>query len=349
MKFISYKYTYGLNNPYVNIGDYVQTLAVQNALSRIGYNNIDYHYHDRDGLYYFSRKDDQYICIMQGWFSETRTWVPSESITPIYVGTHFNHSTRNFIASCPKLRDHLSGYVIGARDPSTAAFLKDQGLNSYFSRCLTLTFPKRESVPSVGKCFIVDVPEYFMPYIPLSIRKDAQIIQQREVGRGTSDQYHQDKYFSAAQDFLERYKTEATLVITSALHCALPCIAMGIPTILISADKYTPDFQQRLDVVADIIPIYGLYDLREGAVNWAPIAPDIEDLKEMMLENLRLMLDKACGRTTDEQRIQALRKKISAPRNVFVLKEPPKLKHRAFLLRMLIARAFFYFGRKIHG
>jgi len=57
----------------------------------------------------------------------------------------------------------------------------------------------------------------------------ATYIQQVIPGKGLTDN---DK-FEIAKDMLQKYST-AELVITSRIHCALPCLAMGTPVIYIN-------------------------------------------------------------------------------------------------------------------
>ncbi|WP_141082403.1 polysaccharide pyruvyl transferase family protein [Campylobacter devanensis] len=40
--------------------------------------------------------------------------------------------------------------------------------------------------------------------------------------------------YRKTEDLLQTYKNKAKLIATSALHCAAPCTAMGIPVILIA-------------------------------------------------------------------------------------------------------------------
>jgi exopolysaccharide biosynthesis predicted pyruvyltransferase EpsI len=54
-----------------------------------------------------------------------------------------------------------------------------------------------------------------------------------------------------AQEYLDRYRKEAKLVITSRLHCALPCIAMGIPVIVMGDHR-----DKRLQLVEEFTKIH---------------------------------------------------------------------------------------------
>ncbi|MGV0033849.1 MAG: polysaccharide pyruvyl transferase family protein [Candidatus Azotimanducaceae bacterium WSBS_2022_MAG_OTU7] len=127
-----------------------------------------------------------------------------------------------------------------------------------------------------------------------------------------------------AGELLERYRTQAKLVITSKLHCALPCIAMGIPVIFF-ADKR----DERLHLVREFIPInpyIAIGSEHAGAkilptpdkyrfkvfmrrlkskawhhlryrrawqkIDWDPAPVDVTDVKKTILANLKRMIEK---------------------------------------------------------
>ncbi|HOD11020.1 MAG TPA: polysaccharide pyruvyl transferase family protein, partial [Flavobacterium sp.] len=48
-----------------------------------------------------------------------------------------------------------------------------------------------------------------------------------------SNTYSDDQKFAMAEDILNQY-AKAKLVITSRIHCALPCLAMGTPVIFVN-------------------------------------------------------------------------------------------------------------------
>ena len=59
--------------------------------------------------------------------------------------------------------------------------------------------------------------------------------------------------YEEAEALLRRYAT-AELVITSRLHCALPCRAMGTPVIFVHPNYYS---DSRFDGLRDILDGYG--------------------------------------------------------------------------------------------
>lgn len=79
----------------------------------------------------------------------------------------------------------------------------------------------------------------------------------------------------------------AKLVITTALHCAQPCLAMGIPVVFVNPN-YSEE--ERFSSMDGILKQYSLNDLKDGKVIFDEIVLDIEDLKSALLRNLGLSL-----------------------------------------------------------
>jgi hypothetical protein len=105
--------------------------------------------------------------------------------------------------------------------------LSKKGIKTYYSKCLTLTFPKRELEPQNGKVFLVDINEDTP--IPKSLESEAI-----RITHVIPHVYSEELKFEMAKQLLDMYKKEARLVITKRLHCALPCIAFGIPVVFLT-------------------------------------------------------------------------------------------------------------------
>ena len=170
---------------------------------------------------------------------------------------------------------------IGCRDRSTCDFLRSLGVNAYFSGCMTLTFDQREKEPENGKIFLVDATRKTLKKLPQAIRE--------QVDTSITHFYYWNQYpvtWQGAQDFenearriLQRYKEEARLVITSKIHVAMPCVAMGIPVIFIHEDADNV----RFDVLNGILPRYTPKDI--PFIDWNPKAVDISELKQALIAN----------------------------------------------------------------
>ncbi len=104
-----------------------------------------------------------------------------------------------------------------------------------------------------------------------------------------------------ALDVLNEYRTHARLVVTTRLHCALPCVAMGIPVVFVG-DTRDP----RLSPIAGLASIisfpnelrgsgtatrvrrraYFRQEMQHG--DWDGFAADIEEAK---VERITLLAD----------------------------------------------------------
>ena len=253
--FLLFRYNYrSLSNIYgVNLGDYVQTIATKYVIEQI-YDDIRFSFWDRDDLSNY--KGVPAFTIMQGWFSHSDDFLPNKNILPVFIGTHITNPKRKIFAKkINRKYKYLQKLTFGCRDISTAEFMHELGLNAYFSRCLTLALPRREQKNTQKKVYIVDIPENLLSAIPSDLRKNATYITQRQVDCNlkTSDYINtEEKYLRRASALLQEYSDNASLIITSALHCASPCVAMGIPTVLINLT----DKNYRFGSLAGILKIY---------------------------------------------------------------------------------------------
>lgn len=222
-----------------NLGDEIQSLAAIAHLPKVD------RYLNRDSLHeagaLLSR---QTSVIMNGWWCQRpENWPPAPQIRPLAVSMHITQervdSALGLIPSEFLLTPPISRYLkslepIGARDVTTARLLQDAGIDSYFSGCLTLTL-KRPAVQKAEDLIVLnDLPRDVVQYIRVRTKKpifSTSHIGYRESGR--VERFHR------ARELLALY-ARASCVVTGRLHCALPCLAMGVPVLLINvaADQY---------------------------------------------------------------------------------------------------------------
>ncbi len=208
-----------------NYGDEIQSIAAARCLPSVDA------IIDRNELNQFS-SSVKHVLLMNGFFGLGRqggsAFPPSDDIIPIYFSFHIagSESCRAFYTS-PICLEHFKKWEpIGCRDRSTAELLRSKGISTFFSKCLTLTFGRRPTPEHKSRLFIVDgdtlrIPKYLMD--------DDKV---RRVTHRWGGLYPgQQSNMQSAQHLLDLYRHEADKVITTRLHCALPCRAMGIPVI----------------------------------------------------------------------------------------------------------------------
>ncbi|MDR2790729.1 MAG: polysaccharide pyruvyl transferase family protein [Campylobacteraceae bacterium] len=268
-----------------NIGDAVQNLAVENIYSKIsGIKSHELLLVNRDEINTYNGEPCRLV--MQGWFGNYANVFPlpwSDKIEPIFLGFHLNtvsNTRKKFITE--KIYLKMKPFEpIGCRDRNTMKFLQKLGMKAYFSGCMTLTFDTRKNTPKNGKVFVVDLTKKAMKKLPQKIKNIADM--------SITHSYYWDNYpvsYEGALEFerearriLDRYRDEARLVITSKIHVAMPCAALGIPVVFI----HEKSENVRFDVLHGILPIYHPRDM--VWLDWNPKAVNIDKLKSAIIKN----------------------------------------------------------------
>lgn len=267
-------------NAIANLGDNIQALAIDSIYEQINICPDDIRYIERDFASMYN--DDEIDLILYTEFAKSniskRMTMSSKINLQGVISAVFydDFSTLNSEYSmCQSVLKSLE--PIGARDEKTRNYLRDNGIESYLTGCFTLCFPRRVATPSKSKVFLIDIPQELESFIPEAIKQNGEKITHaipiREYPISKNESLRLD---DEARKLLDRYKNEATLVVTGRLHAALPCIAMGIPVILACKNM---DF--RFEWVEKLIRPYqqGEYHL----IDWSPSSIDIEDVKNKML------------------------------------------------------------------
>lgn len=265
-----------------NLGDHIQIIAANKLLSKFGVQpNIAI---DRDNEIssFRSLHSEQVPILLNGWFKRNgHEWPPSDDLFPLFVGFHIR------LHQCPELISEraLEYYKqfepIGCRDPYTADLLISKGVNAYFSHCLTLTFDKRKQ-QEAKEIIISSRDKEILEVLPNYIKNNCTYLTHY------SDTNDFQTNMSRANDLLKLYREKASLVITTFLHCALPCIAMGIPTIIFypkqkNKKAYFSDIE-RLSGLKNICNIYRFSEANQ--VNWSPEIVDVETIKVAIYNNV---------------------------------------------------------------
>ena len=217
-----------------NLGDDVQTIAQMQFIPK-GSKTIIV---DRENL---DKEKKRCNVIMNGWWMHNdKNFPPHRNVNPLYIAFHIE---KKGLVS-PKAINHFKKYgPIGCRDLHTMKLLKKKGVDAYFSGCLTLTLKNPFTNPKRDKIYIVDAHlsskvtypwgsnDLLQKLIPKHIRDQAEYIEHEIPDSIDKDDMHaRQKYVQ--QNLLNKY-AQARLVITSRLHCALPCVAYNTPAIVL--------------------------------------------------------------------------------------------------------------------
>ncbi len=248
--------SYDENKRFFNVGDNIQSLAAKQFLPQVDT------YVNRERLAEY--EGEELKLIMNGWFTHNiHNWVPSDKIDPIFVSFHMNNTAAPFMLSKNGIAYLKKHEPIGCRDQFTADTLNEKGIIAYFSGCLTLTldsykvhdhergddiyivdplysYPRPEKTFYNAKHTLKNVlngtafqlgkkQKHLKNFISDDVLNSAQFINQEP----PANTYTDKEKFAMAEDLLHKY-AKAKLVITSRIHCALPCLAMGTPVIFVN-------------------------------------------------------------------------------------------------------------------
>jgi hypothetical protein len=233
-----------------NLGDEVQSMAARRFLPQVDY-LVD---RDLANITPLGKKDEnaegKIKVIYNGWFDGHYTkFPPPATVHPLFVSFHINEVDhgedsmydilkeqkqvlRPIASNVEYLRKHEP---IGCRDYHTVEKLTKKGIKAYFSGCLTLTLKKRFGPERSGEILVIDAhinaPKVFNDIIPRSIKKKAVFLTQAVVEKKS----HQEKVKLAAE--LQERIEKASLVITSRIHTAFPCLSeYNTPVIFLTED-----------------------------------------------------------------------------------------------------------------
>jgi hypothetical protein len=177
-----------------NLGDAVQTIALQRLLPSVSYAWRD-----------AGHPDDGVPFVVNGWLGDNAPCVENRNC--LFAGVFVDHNEDNYrwIANT-RFRE------IGARDPATVMWCADRKIRAMLIGCATLTFDRYDGARSGTYAVDETMPgaESITHEIP-SLDWEEQV--------------------SLAGSLLEKYR-RAELVVTSRMHVALPCIAFGTPVLV---------------------------------------------------------------------------------------------------------------------
>jgi len=221
-----------------NLGEDIQALAAGGLLPRIDLAL------DGERLDEAPPPGEDIIVLLGGHVMRRRFhWPPHPSLRPVCLGAHLSRED----AWGTRL-DNLEGlgldYLrslgpIGCRDDATAALLNGMKIDSYVSCCLTLTLTRPADVPRRGRYICcVDVPERAVE----SLRRyeKAEHMEIREMTHHLPPEAAGEDFSTRMARARETVRTYAgaAWVVTRRLHCALACLALEVPVLLLYNSGY---------------------------------------------------------------------------------------------------------------
>lgn len=253
-----------------SLGDQMQIIALDYLYETMGFKKEDIVYIDKNELNSYNGEPVVLpICFpLFDYYEGGLNNMFSSSIKPVFLG----HTIFKSFLSSEELIFYKSYEPIGCRDERAYNTFTKYGIEAYLMGCMTACLPRREKMSSQKKVFIVDVSETVLEHIPQNIFENAEIL-----SHFTEEKYNVKKI---AEKRYSLYKEEGALVITSLLHCAIPCLAAGIPTIIVK-----DFFSYRFAWVEKLCRVY----LREeySKVEWKVNNVEYEDQKKLLIRSAK--------------------------------------------------------------
>lgn len=234
-----------------NIGDDIQTYTAKRFLPHIDY------IVEREELNNFIPNEKEYVSvIMNGWYLHNKSnWPPSPYINPLLHSAHFTTNNTTDVGDV-YLQDIGGEYLrkfepIGCRDYGTVDLLEQNNIKNYFSGCMTTTIEKFDNVEKQDYICLVDLDENINSLIKSNT--DRKIYEMtHHVNPDEIENKSFEERMNDVEKILKTYQG-AHLVITSRLHVALPCLALGTPIIFIHKENYE---EHRLKTYVDYLNSY---------------------------------------------------------------------------------------------
>ncbi len=241
-----------------NLGDDIQSLASAHILP-----NIDV-FMDRRTFRNVKRDNITFIA-NAFWFSNDFMFHFIPNINPVPAAVHL-HQVLNKI-HMDKFMFNMNNKTVGSRDIATFKILEKYRIPSIFTGCLTLfiqnPFKEKERTNNI---YIVDV--YWNLNVKTLIPNNNTNVTLLSHSSKIDHNEQVTKRYIQAYDILQKY-AQAKVVITSRIHVALPCVALGTPVIFINTDaiygasKTHPS--PRVTGLLDIFHTVDLYKVTQDA------------------------------------------------------------------------------------
>lgn len=256
------KYGVLIHETTTNVGDDFQSYAAARLLPHVDY------LINRETIDEFESENGEPVaCIMNAWWMWNKWhFPPSPCIYPKFLAFHYSEYGKDRMANNGmefvtyqflqgKGQEYMNYYgPVGCRDVVTVKNLQEIGINAYFSGCMTLTldrFPEPEEEKGRDYICLVDVSKEVE-------EKVRNIIKEKNEDVDVIVQTHFNDYRETRPDWegrkqeverrLKLYQN-ARCVITRKLHCALPCLALEVPVLLVNPDFISTRFQPYYDWV----------------------------------------------------------------------------------------------------
>jgi hypothetical protein len=252
-----------------NLGDEIQSIAAQQFLPSTDV------LIDRDQLNLPpDTGGERCKIILNGWHTHRpENWPPSDLLDALLVSFHITDEVNRENTSKRKPSemlfegkniDYLRAHApIGSRDLWTRDLLKKKNIEAYFSGCMTLTLGTGQPALRHDYVCAVDLAKPVLKQL------------QKRISSRIVTTTHEDTIPAPFEQRVARAKrllgiyAHAKSVVTSRLHCALPCLALGTPVLFVISAKDT----YRFSGLSDLVRHCNKKEFLDGKADFDPDTP----------------------------------------------------------------------------
>lgn len=230
-----------------NLGDEIQSIAARQFLP-----SVDLLVERDSWMPAIPNPPGTYKIILNGWYTHNpENWPPPAFLQPMLTSMHISRERflpATLVAAAEALTTPQNlAYLrkhgpVGGRDEWTVSLLRRNGVDAYFSGCVTLTLGDGQGRERGNYACAVDLPDAIFDVLSQRTRTPILRLSHHDPSGGSFQQR------SAKAERLLSLYAQAQCVVTTRLHCALPCLGLQTPVLFITAaaDKY------RLDSLAEL-------------------------------------------------------------------------------------------------
>lgn len=278
-----------------NIGDDIQSYAASRFLPTIDY------LVDRENLETFTPDNREYVkVIMNAWYVHDKfNFDISPYIYPLYISAFFKKFP--YEAGITIGSDYLNQNVldsfkkyapVGTRDIHTKKLMDKLEIENYFSGCMTLTIKKLPNVKKGNYIVTVGLTDDEIDFIKSKTNREViKFIQDVKTGSFSNETWEERK--QRVEDALRLYQG-AHMVITTKLHCSLPCLALETPVLLL----YDRSFAENKDRIGTYLPYLNHINREKLKTTKLELEKPKENPREYL--KLRKKLEKSCQTFIDK-------------------------------------------------
>lgn len=255
-----------------NLGDHVQILTIEYLYRQMGVSPAEIVYIDKDHL---AKYDGDPVVLpvsmpLIDYVEDGIAGMFSKKIRPVFLGLTMAKDTLY-----PAEVAYLKRFTpIGCRDERTYRTMRRYGIDAYLGGCMTTVLPRRTPDKQKQKrVFFIDLPKEVLSSIPKELSDIATIDTHMFYGDLPDAK-------EKARERYHLYRDEAALVVTSLLHGSVPCMAMGIPVVLVRSTV-----SYRFGWLESLLHIYTPEEY--DSIDWSPEPVDYEAHKALVFSLIR--------------------------------------------------------------